>query len=87
MQEIHDGDYGNHARGQSLSHKAINQGYYWPKMFNDTKEYVKKCPQCQRFTPSSNRPSTDLHTLLSHWSFMQWGLDIVGPLSRATISV
>jgi len=46
MQEIHDGDYGNHARGQSLTHKAINQGYYWPKIFNDAKEYVKKCPQC-----------------------------------------
>jgi len=24
MQEIHDGDYGNHAGGRSLAHKAIN---------------------------------------------------------------
>ena len=32
MQEIHDGDCGNHARGHSLAHKIINQGYYWPKM-------------------------------------------------------
>ena len=28
MQEIYDGDCGNHAGGQSLAHKAINQGYY-----------------------------------------------------------
>jgi len=41
MQEIHDGDYGNHAGGQSLSHKAINQGCYWPKTFHDAKEYLK----------------------------------------------
>jgi len=30
MQEIHDGDCGNHAGGRSLTHKVINQGYYWP---------------------------------------------------------
>jgi len=28
MQEIHDGDCGNHAGGHSLIHKAINQRYY-----------------------------------------------------------
>jgi len=54
MQEIHDGDCGNHAEGRSFAHKAINQGYYWPKMFDNAKKYMKKCPQCQRFTLSSN---------------------------------
>ena len=53
MQEMHDGDCGNHVGGLSLAHKAINQGFYWPKMFDDAKEYVKKCPQCQRFVPSN----------------------------------
>ena len=81
MQEIHDGDYENHARGRSLTHKAINHGYYWPKMFKDTKEYVKRYPQCQIFAPSSSRPSIDLHTLRSSWPFMQWGLDVLDPLS------
>jgi len=70
MQEMHDGDCGNHAGGLSLAHKAINQGFYWPKMFDDAREYVKKCPQCQRFVPS-NRSSADLHTLRSHGPFMQ----------------
>jgi len=63
MQEIHDGDCENHARGQSLAHKVINQGYYWPKKFDGNKEYVKKYQQCQRFSSSSNRLSSDLHTL------------------------
>jgi len=26
--------------------------------------------------------SSDLHTLCSTWPFMQWGLDVVGPLPR-----
>jgi len=63
MREIHDGDCGNHAGGCSLAHKVINQGYYWPKMFSDAKDYMKRCPQCPRFALASNRPSTVLHTL------------------------
>jgi len=66
MQEIHDGDCGNHSGGRSLTHKVINQGYYWLKMFDDVKDYIKKCPQCQRFAPASDMPSTDLPTLRSH---------------------
>jgi len=62
MQEIHDGDYRNHTGHLSLAHKAINHGCYWPKMSDDAKKYVKKCPQYQRFTLSSNRPSMDLYT-------------------------
>ena len=52
-------------------------------MFDDAKEYVKKCPQCQWFDPSSNRPSEDFHTLQSLWPFMQWGLKEVDPFPRA----
>ena len=28
LQEIYEGVYGNHARGQSLAHKALRQGYF-----------------------------------------------------------
>jgi len=49
MQEIHVGDCRNHARGCSLTHKVINQWYYWPKMFDDAKDYVRKCPQSRSF--------------------------------------
>jgi len=39
MQEIHDGDCGNHVGGCSLTHKVIKQEYDWPKMFDDAKDY------------------------------------------------
>ena len=42
MLEIHNGDCGNHTGGCSLTHKVINQGYYWPKMFDNAKDYVRK---------------------------------------------
>jgi len=68
MQGIHNDDCGDHLEGRSLAHKVINQGYYLPKMFDDA---MWRCPQCQRFTLASNRPSTDLHTLRNPWPFMQ----------------
>jgi len=54
MQEIHDGECGNYTEERSLTHKAITQEYYWPKMFTDAKGYVKRCPQCYRFAPFSH---------------------------------
>jgi len=64
MQKIYDEDCGNHVGGRSFAHKVINQGCYWPKMFDDAKEYVKKCLQYQRLALSSNIPNED-HTLRS----------------------
>jgi len=52
-------------------------------MFDDTKGYVKKCSQCQRFALATNKSSTNIYTLRSPWPFMQWGLDVVGPLPQA----
>ena len=46
-------------------------------------EYVKKCDQCQRFTPSIHQPGEVLNLLSSPWPFTQWGLDIVGPFPKA----
>ena len=42
MQEVHDGDCENHLGDRSLAHKVISQGCYWPKMFDDVKDYMKK---------------------------------------------
>ena len=33
MQKIHDNDCGNHMKTHFLARKVINQGCYWPKMF------------------------------------------------------
>jgi len=40
-------------------------------------------PTILGFAPSSNGPNANLHTLWSPWSFMQWGLDVVGLLPHA----
>ena len=79
LEELHKGICGSHIGGRSLSHRALTQGYWWPRMQKEALEYVKKCDQCQRFTSSIHKPGEVLNSLSNPWLFAQWGLDIVGP--------
>ena len=53
-------------------------------MQKEAQQYVKKCDQCQRFTPNIHQLGGVLNPLSSPWPFAQWGLDIVGPFPKAT---
>ena len=63
LEELHKGICGSHTGGRSLSHRAITQGYWWPGMQKEALKYVKKCDQCQRFTPNIHRPGGILNPL------------------------
>ncbi|KAI5335180.1 hypothetical protein L3X38_025313 [Prunus dulcis] len=81
--KIHDAECGNHSGGMSLAQKALNIGYFWPTMYHDSAEYVKKCDRCQRYKPIPNLPAKIYHPQNSPWPFMQWVIDQVGPLPSA----
>ena len=49
-------------------------------MKQDVVNYVKRCDQCQRHSPIPRMPSKVLNPVTSPWPFVQWGMDIVGPL-------
>nr|XP_016503336.1 PREDICTED: uncharacterized protein LOC107821417 [Nicotiana tabacum] len=83
MREVHEGHCGNHAGGRSLVKTLIKAGYYWPKMEEDAENFVAKCDKCQRYAKNMHRPAELLHTVISPWPFMKWGIDIVGPLPQA----
>ena len=53
-------------------------------MKQDVEGYVKKCDRCQRHAPIPCMPSKILNLVMSPWSFMQWGMNIVGLLPAAT---
>ena len=52
-------------------------------MQKEAQEYVKKCNQCQRFTPNIHQLGGVLNPLSSPWPFAQWDLNIVGPFPKA----
>ena len=40
LTELHERVCGSHVGGRSLVHRAMTQGFWWPKMQNNTAEYV-----------------------------------------------
>ncbi|KAJ9542444.1 LOW QUALITY PROTEIN: hypothetical protein OSB04_028950 [Centaurea solstitialis] len=83
LQEMHDGECGNHAGGRSLANRISRQGYYWPTLREDAITYVQRCDACQKHSGMIHRPSEPLHSILVPWPFMRWGMDIVGKLPPA----
>nr|XP_023900124.1 uncharacterized protein LOC112011998 [Quercus suber] len=84
LAELHDGICGSHVGGRSLAHRAMTQGFWWPKMQRDAAEYALKCEQCQKHAPLIHQPAGQLNLISCPWPFAQWGLDILGPFPRAT---
>ncbi|GKC66596.1 reverse transcriptase domain-containing protein [Tanacetum coccineum] len=80
IREVHEGACGMHAGARSVVAKIMRQGYYWPSMHQDIKEVVDRCDSCQIHGPVPRLPKTKLTSIMSPWSFYQWGLDILGPL-------
>jgi len=83
LQEMHDGECGNHSGRRSLANRISRQGYYWPTLREDAIRYVENCDACQRHAGTTHKPSELLHTTLIPWPFMRWGMDIVGKLPLA----
>ena len=70
LKDLHEGIYESHTGGKFLSHRVLTQGYWWPNMQREAQEYVKKCDQCQRFSPTIYQPRGVLNPMSSPWPFV-----------------
>ena len=52
-------------------------------MRSDSTNHVKRCNNCQCFAEVSHLSPKQLKPILSPWSFINWGMDIVGKLLTA----
>ncbi|KAM2239390.1 hypothetical protein ACFXTI_008948 [Malus domestica] len=80
LSSIHESVYGNHFGGRSLAQKALNVSYYWSTIHQDAKELVQKCNYCHRYELVPALHTNELHPQTSPWPFMQWTIDLVGPM-------
>nr|XP_040244172.1 uncharacterized protein LOC120963564 [Aegilops tauschii subsp. strangulata] len=79
LRDIHQGKCGHHAASRFLFAKAFRHGFFWPTALDDTKNLVKKCKGCQRFSSKQHLPASALKNITLTWPFSIWGLDMVGP--------
>ncbi|RDX81085.1 Gypsy retrotransposon integrase-like protein 1, partial [Mucuna pruriens] len=80
IKEMHEGTFGTHANGHSLTQKILRAGYYWTKMELDCYQHVKKCLKCQIYANNIHAAPSALHNLMAPWPFSMWGLDVIGPI-------
>eukprot|EP00253_Pinus_taeda_P024238 PITA_24238 len=81
LQELHDGSARGHFGADTTSHKIILAGYYWPTLFKDTHEYVRKCQSCQTTSGREEKSAFPLQPVNIEQPFEQWGLDIIGEIT------
>ncbi|GKV41396.1 hypothetical protein SLEP1_g48938 [Rubroshorea leprosula] len=65
------------------SHKVLWQGYYWPNMQENAKQFVQRCQKCQFFAHLTHQPAKELTSMVAPWPFAQWGINLLGPFVKA----
>ena len=53
LNDFHSRACGGHLSGMATAQKILRAGYFWPSIFKDYHETVKKCPPCNIFIPKS----------------------------------
>jgi hypothetical protein len=78
LKAFHDGPCGGHFADKRTGYKVLHQGYYWPTIFKDAKEYVKRCDSFQRMGRLVQSDEMLLQPQLVLEPFDKWALDFVG---------
>ena len=79
MEACYSSPYGGHHGGARTASKVLSCGFYWPTLFKDAGDVVKRCDECQRAGGISKRDEMPLNTILEVDIFDVWGIDFMGP--------
>ena len=79
IRELHEGMFGNHSGGRSLAHRALTQGYFWPYMSRDAKQYARRCDKCQKYSPVVRQPTEELNPIVGPWLIRKKGHEYCRP--------
>ena len=74
----HKSACGGYFSGLLTCQKVLRAGYFWPDLFKDAKEYVRKCDACQRYARNNLRIEMSVHVSLPLIPFEKWRIDYVG---------
>ena len=81
--KCHSSPYGGHY-GVFRTHAKIWQsGFLWPSMYEDTKDFIRRCEPCQRHGNITTRDAMPLTNNLQIELFDVWGIDYMGPFVKS----
>ncbi len=71
--------------GQQKTYERISQRFYWPKMYQEVRDYCKTCSECQLVAPVRKADRSYLRPLpIIGTPFDRIGMDIIGPLVKTS---
>ena len=79
MEKCHGAEYGGHYGAFRTHAKIWQSGFYWPTMYEDTKNFVRRCARCQKHGNINTRDAMPLTNNLQVEIFDAWGIDYMGP--------
>jgi len=77
----HDEPCGGHFADKRKTYKILSLGYYWPSLFKDAKQYVRRCDSCQRIGRPTLSNEMPLQPQVLIEPFEKWALDFIGPIN------
>ncbi len=84
LEGCHLDSCGGHFVGDSVAHKALQAGYWWPTMFADAHQFLRCCDPCQRIGRPIGSSAMPLVPILAQVPFKKWGIDFIGPIVPAS---
>eukprot|EP00253_Pinus_taeda_P016105 PITA_16105 len=63
--------------GYATTQKILHAGYFWPSLFKDCINAVRKCHNCQNFDRKMCAPPAPLHPIIAISPFAKWGIDFI----------
>ncbi|GKB58402.1 putative nucleotidyltransferase, ribonuclease H, partial [Tanacetum coccineum] len=82
LAHCHSGPTGGH-HSATVAKKVSESGFYWPSVFKDANEYVRRCDACQRSGNISLWNEMPQNNIQLCEVFDVWGLDFMGPFPQS----
>nr|GFA42121.1 reverse transcriptase domain-containing protein [Tanacetum cinerariifolium] len=83
LNACHSGPTGGHYGANYTAKKVFDSGFYWPSIYEDAFELVKRCESCQRQGKISQKDEMPQNFIQIYEIFDVWGIDIMGPFSSS----
>nr|GEY79584.1 reverse transcriptase domain-containing protein [Tanacetum cinerariifolium] len=79
LNACHSGPTGGHYRASYTAKKVFDSGFYWPSIYKDAFELVKRYDSCQRQGKVSQRDEMPHNFIQIYEIFDVWGIEFIGP--------
>nr|GEZ96462.1 reverse transcriptase domain-containing protein [Tanacetum cinerariifolium] len=79
LNACYSGPTGGHYGASYTAKKVFDSGFYWPSIYKDAFELVKRCDSCQRQGKVSQKDKMPQNFIQICEIFDVWGIDFMGP--------